>query len=100
MSQFLDIGVIGDSLFVDISINGDPQYIDVVYQNVVNVVFGAPLPISNNSDVELTPDELNAAYPNAQYPQLVTLANVPCKYQKMDNSSTGVWELQPYNPIN
>lgn len=56
------------------------------------------LPITNLSFVLLNNATLNGLYPTAQWQQLVLLPKVPAKYLKLDNSPTGLWELQPYTP--
>lgn len=56
------------------------------------------LPITNSSAVLLSNAELNAAYPFAQWGQLILLPNVPAKYEKLDNLPTGQWDLQTYTP--
>lgn len=56
------------------------------------------LPIFSNSTDPLTDMQLNAIAPFAAFRQLIILPNVPSQYEKMDNSPTGTWELQPYTP--
>lgn len=87
------------STYIDIVTSGDQQYIDIIYQNIVNVVYAAPQPITNDSDVGLSNDELNFLYPTALFQQLILLPNLPLKYFKLDSDPNGVWELQPYNPL-
>jgi len=56
------------------------------------------LPITNDSSDLLSNAELNALYPSAKWGQLILLPNVPCKYEKLDNSPTGSWDYQIYSP--
>lgn len=56
------------------------------------------LPITNASADLLSSAELNALYPAAKWGQLILLPNVPCKYEKLDNSPTGSWDYQIYSP--
>ena len=58
----------------------------------------ASLPITNNSAVLLDDATLNSLYPLALWGQLILLPNVPAKYEKLDNSPTGQWDLQTYTP--
>jgi hypothetical protein len=58
----------------------------------------ALLPITNLSTDLLSDAELNALYSFAQWGQLILLPNVPAKYEKLDNSPTGQWDLQTYTP--
>ena len=59
----------------------------------------AGLPITNNSAVLLTDAQLNALFPNGSFwGQLVLLPNANARYEKLDNSPTGAWDYQPYNP--
>jgi len=55
-------------------------------------------PITNTSSVLLDNATLNGLYPTALWGQLILLPNVPAKYEKLDNSSTGQWDLQTYTP--
>lgn len=56
------------------------------------------LPITNTSTELLSDATLNNLYPLAQWGQLILLPNVPAKYEKLDNSPTGQWDLQTYTP--
>lgn len=55
-------------------------------------------PIINSSSVLLSNVQLNTLYPAALWGQLILLPNVPAKYEKLDNSPTGQWDLQTYTP--
>lgn len=55
-------------------------------------------PITNTSPDLLSNATLNSLYGFAKWGQLVLLPNVPAKYEKMDDSPTGQWDLQTYTP--
>lgn len=58
----------------------------------------AGLPITNLSFVLLDDATLNGLYPTALWGQLILLPNANARYEKLDNSPTGSWDYQPYNP--
>jgi hypothetical protein len=58
----------------------------------------AGLPITNTSAVLLSDATLNSLYPFALWGQLILLPNANARYEKLDNSPTGAWDYQPYNP--
>lgn len=59
-----------------------------------------PTPIDDATSLGYaTNSDINAAYPAAKQDQKILCANVPTQYIKLDNSPTGSWDEQPYNPL-
>lgn len=55
-------------------------------------------PITNSGTSFLSNAQLNTLYPFALWNQYVLIPAINVQYIKMDNSPTGLWSYEPYNP--
>lgn len=58
----------------------------------------AGLPITNSGSSFLSNAQLNTLYPTALWGQYILVPAINVQYIKLDNSPTGLWSYEPYNP--
>lgn len=58
----------------------------------------AGLPITNSGSAFLSNAQLNTLYPTALWGQYILVPAINTQYIKLDNSPTGLWSYEPYNP--